>query len=435
MYFWNYNTATPSMQQKSGTGTSLLKVMLTLVLGFISFTGFTQTLHLTRTINYGKHITDIVFSKEPPYSPLIYVYAINSEKEKTPSKSIPEYAVQIEGMKNSWNLGSGESCIFLKEHEIITKHKGDTTIFRRYLVDASGPKCCDSLILQSPYDFDFHVWCKNGTFHLYQGINKGDSRCITFYDSLLKKGPTIEKPLETHVSFISDNKVLIAFKNKRTWHTSFEEYSLTKDSLSEVKTDMPYEVDLWSIGLSPVNDSMFLIYSNKALDKVENNWEPKSYINAMNMSGKIYWKVDILDYLHEISVLKGTNIIFCNVGHKRQPQESVIEFYSLSTGTLLNTINLSDLFPEYDSTTPLPIYLNISSTTLLGDTWEALLKDTYSSSKEFTKAMYLIVSNSTKTLKIKIQKNKGLISNKIIPLSQSALAVVIDDDIYYYSIY
>ncbi len=407
-----------------------------------------QALHLTQTLNYGKHITDIEFSKKTPYVPSVYIYklqpkenivyeiAAGNDEPRDTTKYVPpppppaevKYALQILGMKNSFNLGPGEFCEFLSRKKIITEDEGDS-IFRIYSVTTKGLHCTDSIIFPSR-KMGSSTSChtsEKGIFHLTQTLKKGDSLYINFYDSTLKKIATIREPhSESDISFIDDDKVFIVNWTKQSSILTVQKYSLSKGKLFETIVDMPAETSSWGIGTANVNDTMFLVYAQMYSERA-------TWIYAMNYSGKNYWKHELPDYTDDVSIMNSLHKYVCSFYNVQGVSKT--KFYSLSDGEYENGINMKDEIPEFAATTTWPVYLPMRATILPGGKWETSIINCYSPSDQSKSAYYLLVSNGKKTLKTKLRKNKSITSTNVIPFSSTKLAVIIDDDIYYYSIY
>lgn len=404
-------------------------------------------LRLTNTANYGKHITDVTFSKTSPYTIQNYIYNIHpaervveevamvgdgpedTTKYVPPPPPPPEvkYAFQIPGTKNSWNLGAGEFCQFLSEKELIAEEEGDS-IFKRYSISEAGLKLVDSLVLPSRKMGSTTIChtLPSGKFYLTQTMEIGDSLRITFYDSALKKMASVIEPhKEADITFIDDDEALILNWRKQSTVLTLQKYSLTKGRLFETIVEMPGETGSWDIGTRPVNDTMFLVYAQMYSSRA-------TWVYALSFDGKIYWKLDIPDYTEDINILAGMKKIVCSFYNVQGV--STIKFYSLLTGEYKNTINMEKELPEFAATTTWPVYLPMRTTSLPGGKWVLTLIDCYAPNDQSKSAYYLLASNGTKTLRTKLRKSKSVTSTDIIPFSSSKLAVTIDDDIYYYSI-
>ncbi len=171
---------------------------------------------------------------------------------------------------------------------------------------------------------------------------------------------------------------------------------------------------------------MFLVYAQMYHTR-------ETCIYAMNFDGKIYWKTDISDMTEEVNVLPGAKKMVCSFYNVQGV--STIKFYSLLTGKFERTLNMQTEIPEFAATTSWPVYLPMRAMSLPGGKWIATLIDCYAPNDQSKTAYYLLVSNGQKVLKTKLRKSKSITSTNIVPLSSTKLAVVIDDDIYYYSIY
>ncbi len=161
----------------------------------LSFNGMCQTLHLTKTLNYHRHISNIEFSNQAPYSPLIYVYKLHpkaqeaaeitmvsdvadsSESQPSPKTEKPkpevEYAVKIPGVKDSFDLGAGDFSLLLTSRQMITAGEGDS-IYKLYTISTTGIKCTDSITVPRPVEESntFNFISPSGRFYLTQKIKK-----------------------------------------------------------------------------------------------------------------------------------------------------------------------------------------------------------------------------------------------------------------------
>ena len=429
------------MKSKSGKRFILLASLI------CPFVCTSQTLHLSQTLNYGKHITDIEFSKKTPYTPLLYIYKFHPKEQiaeemvagdgpADTTKYIPppppppeiKYALQIQGMKNSRNLGPGEFCQYLSNTKLVTESEGDS-VFRIYSISSKGLTCTDSLIFPSR-NMGSSVYCRTsekGTFHLTQTINSGDGLTINFFDSAFKKVASIKEPHpESSISFIDDDNVFILNWTKQSTVLTLQKFSLSKGKLFETIIEMPAETSSWGIGACSVNDTMFLVYAQMYSERA-------TWIYALNYSGKIYWKHELPDYTEDVSMMNGLHKYVCSYYNVQGVSKT--KFYSLYDGEYESGINMKDEIPEFAATTSWPVYLPMRATVLPGGKWIASLIDCYAPNDQSKSAYYLLVSNGTKTMKTKLRKNKSITSTNIIPFSSTKLAVIIDDDIYYYSIY
>ncbi len=196
--------------------------------------------------------------------------------------------------------------------------------------------------------------------------------------------------------------------------------------MGETSVDLPEVTDSWGIRPYYVNDTLLIV-------SVQMYNSRETVIYAMNVMGKIYWKENIPDYITDLNILKGSGKIV--VSFYNLQQVSTIKFYSLFTGELEKSISLMAAFPDFTTRTKWPVYLPLRETILPGGKFAACLINAYSPDDQNISNYYLLVSDGTIIMKAKLRKTKSITSNNIIALSANKFAVVIDDDIYYYSIY
>jgi hypothetical protein len=425
----------------------IIYVLLTILPACASFC---QTLHLAQTLNYHRHIMDIEFSKEAPYSPVIYIYKIHpkereameivsmsdvsdsSSTEPLPKAEEPkpevEYAVQIVGVKDSFALDAGEFPLYLN-NQVLIGVSADDSIYKSYSINSSGIKCTGSLVLRKPDNFHsvYYNTTSSGKFYLMEKIGMGDSSVINLYDSLLRKVATIhESQPKSNISFIDDDKMLIInWTENSTSLPDVKEYSLAHGKIAETTIDAGV-LSSFGSGAIAVNDTLILIYAQRY-------YERETMLYAMNMAGKIYWKAELPDYTDDITVLKEAKKIVCSFYNLQQM--STVRFFSLLTGKWQNTINLQLTIPEFAAKTKWPAYMPLRQKALAQGKFIANLINCYAPDNDDICNNYLIVSNGPKVMKTKLRKAKSITWTNITPLSENKLAVIIDDDIYYYSIY
>jgi hypothetical protein len=430
------------------------KILNTLIGILLSLHGIGQNLHLTKTLNYHRHISDIAFSNQAPYSPLIYVYKLypkaqeaaeiamvsdiadSAESQPPPKTEKPkpkvEYAVKIPGVKDSFDLAAGDFSLLLTSWKMITAGDGDS-IYKLYAINPSGIKCTDSITVPRPVEESntFNFTSPSGRFYLTQKIKKGNGLLINVYDSALQKMGTLEEPDHEYYADFSGNDTLVIVNwTKQTTSFNLQKYILHKGmqpvKLGETSVELSDLTDSWGIRPYYANDTLIIV-SVQMYNKRETD------IYAMNVTGKIYWKENIPDYITDLNILKGSGKIV--VSFYNLQQVSTIKFYSLFTGKLEKNISLMAAFPDFTTRTKWPVYLPLRETILAGGKFAACLINAYSPDDQNISNYYLLVSDGTTIMKAKLRKNKSITSNNIIALSENKFAVVIDDDIYYYSIY
>jgi len=418
----------------------------------ISYACFSQpALHLTQTLNYGKHIIDSRFSKTAPYSPQIYVYKTHPKEQiieevevagesdtkdsnyKPPVYVPPppqvEYAIQRVGEKQSYNLGAGEFCEFLSNHLLISEDEGDT-VFRKYRIASNGMTCIDSL--KMPKHIEGHSpmveYRGEDNICIIQQTVKTDSVYLTFYDTSFHKIFFLTEPAERaeiNIKFTDADKFIVESNVKESAEFYLQEYSLKKGKQHELKEEMPGKT-AWGVLIIPVNDTMLLAHA-------EMYSERRTYVYALNMNGTTYWQADIPDMTEEMTLMPGSKqlaVSFYNV-----QTENTIKFYSLNTGKYENTINLPRTLPAFARQNNWSVYMPERLTDLPGGKWVTSLVYCYSPNNQSTTSYYVLASDGKTTLAAKLKKNKSITSSSITPLSPNKFAVIIDDDIYYYSIF
>ena len=433
------------MKEHFSTGTFL-------VLSYIFWGSplFSQSLHLTNTINNGRHITDIVYTKLAPYTPLIYAYKshpsetapaevmmVSDVMDSASSQSSPptqtpaptaDYAVQLPGIKTALNLGAGEFPLFLNERQLISERLDDS-IYKAYTIQTTGLKCTDSIIrskLTENHSVMYYT-TPGGKFYLAEKSITGTTLTINFYDSTLHKITTIqEQQPNSDISFADDDRVLILNWTKESVSgLVLQEYSLAHGKLFETKVDMPGSYSSYGVGSLFVNDTLIIVYAQMFSER-------ETAVYAINPAGKIYWKTYIQDYTDELHLLKGANKLVCSFYNLQET--STLKFYSLLTGKWQNTVNMQVTIPEFALRTKWPVYLPLRLVPLPSGKWIASLVNCYSPDNTDISNYYLLVSNGVKTFKTKLRKTKSITSTNLTALSDKMVAVTIDDDIYYYSI-